>query len=196
MKIALCPAAPTAARAARAAALARSAADPDAVVVSDHEGPEPAGPVAAPCVITLSECYDRVGSFIPMRLVRRLDALTPADRTLLVLDGTAGPMVTLDAHGNRAAEMPFHFLKYYFWGAPRPEVVVHFVPAHLMLFTAREWARQLYYPPVEATRSIAHEEMAARVAHMIVEMQNFRATFHPWVKFKRRLSARLAFWRR
>ena len=192
MRIALCPAAPTAGRAAHAAALARSAADPDAIVVVPATSEGDGGSEPPPRVLTLSECYDRAGIFVPDRLTRRLDALTAADRSVLVLDGTAGPMVTLDAHGNRSGEVPFHFLKHYFWGGERPEVVVHFVPAHLLMHAAREWGRLLYYPPVEPSRSTASDESAKRVAAMIGEIDTLRAFFHPWAKLKRRF----AFWRR
>jgi len=191
MRIALCPATPTAGRAARAAALASSATDPDAIVIvpTDHdaEGEHPPRHV-----LMLSECYDRDGVFVPVRLARRLDALTPADRALVVLDGTAGPMVTLDTHGNRSGEVPFHFMKHYYWGGERPEVVVHFVPTHLLMHAAREWGRLLYYPPVEPSRSATYDASARRLTHMIGEIDGLRTYYHPWTKLKRRL----AFWRR
>lgn len=197
MRIALSTAAPSAARVAAATALARAAADPDSLVVlrdgpgGDLGGGPPTGPV-----VRLSECYTRDGAFQPIRMVQRIDAIPAAELAVVVLDSSGGPMVTIDALGNRTGEVPYHFMRRFFWKGPRPEVVVHFVPVHLLMYYVRDWTRLLQYPPSESTRSTTHDDAAKRIAAIVGESDLLRAKYHPWDAFKRRVRARLIFWRR
>ena len=195
MRIAICTDAPSAGRLAAAVALARSAADPDSLVVLRHgrAAPPGDGPPTGP-VVRVSECYTRDGAFQPIRLIQRVDAIPAAELKVVVLDSSVGPMVTIDALGNRTGEVPYYFMRRFFWEGPRPEVVVHFVLPHLLMYYVRDWTRLIQYPPLETNRSTSHDDATNRIAAIVRDATNLRSHYHPWDKFKRRVKDRLRSW--
>lgn len=179
---------------------ANAETDPDRILIlPDHtSATASAEPYQGP-ILEVRQWYSRDGGFQPLRLARSLKGIATEKLGVVVLDGDDGIMHVLDRFGNRAGELPYHFMKQFFYAGPRPHTIIHFVSPQVVLHSARFWAEWIKYPPMESMSSHLHDDAMNRLRHIIHEMDHLRSEYHPWDKFKlvlRGKLARLKFWRR
>jgi len=177
---------------------AQAETDPDRILILPEETTAAPKPHDCP-ILEVRQWYSRDGGFQPLRLARSLKGIPPERLGTIVLDGDDGIMQVLDTFGNRAGELPYHFMKQFFYAGPRPHTIVHFVAPQVVLHAARFWAEWIKYPPMESTSSHLHDDAMGRLNHVVTNMDQLRSIYHPWDKFKRILRgkiAKLKFWRR